>query len=105
MALTKPTQAEVNELFFKKGVKDKNEALKFYAYYETVGWVVGRRVMRSWRAAVAGWCLRMDQFKPQNKFQEKPTETVYKSIVPTNTKAQNEEERLIREGYNRMKIN
>jgi len=74
----KPTELEVKTQFEIKGVYDQIEPQKFYAYYETVGWVVGRKKMRSWRAAVAGWCLRMEQFnnnknQANDKFSQQAT--------------------------------
>jgi hypothetical protein len=96
---SKPTFLEVSNLFFDKGVRNQVEAKKFFAYYESIGWVIGRRPMRSWRAAVAGWVLRMADFAAPVRPGDMPA--VYMSIK--NTPAQDEEERLISEGYERLK--
>ncbi len=34
------------------------QAKRFFDYYESVGWVVGKNKMKSWRHAVSGWIAR-----------------------------------------------
>lgn len=60
----KPTEDEVlNEMCIKAKEKNlifdcKKEAVKFWNYYESVGWCVGKKKMKSWRAALSGWVSR-----------------------------------------------
>ena len=75
MKFIKPTLEEIKQQFQLKDVTDTLEAEQFYAYYESKGWIVGKSPMRSWRAAVAGWILRVKKYnnlKQQNndKFSE-----------------------------------
>lgn len=49
----KPTKQEL----IAEGLDDVN-ADKFLAYYESIGWKVGKKPMKSWRGSVAGWKLR-----------------------------------------------
>jgi len=72
----KPTEEEIKNQFLIKGISDKKEPQKFYAYYESVGWRVGNKKMVSWRGAVANWVLRMDQFNPQNKNSQSNEERI-----------------------------
>lgn len=37
------------------------EAQKFFNYYESKGWIVGKTKMQSWKSSLAGWKLRRDQ--------------------------------------------
>lgn len=39
-------------------MKDEIEAKKFFVYYESNGWRVGRNPMKNWRAAATGWLAR-----------------------------------------------
>ena len=41
---------------------------KFYDYYVTCGWTVGRnKPMKDWKAAVRNWSRRQDEFKKPSK--------------------------------------
>lgn len=52
-----PSQKEVSDCFFEKGSTDI-EAVKFFNFYESKGWMVGKNKMKSWRAAVSNWISR-----------------------------------------------
>jgi|APSaa5957512535_1039671.scaffolds.fasta_scaffold90609_2 uncharacterized protein YdaU (DUF1376 family) len=52
-----PSLDEVIELFTKKD-SNKIEAEKFYYFYESKNWMVGKNKMKSWRASVGGWIAR-----------------------------------------------
>lgn len=71
----KPTKQELME----EGLDEAN-AEKFWNYYESKGWVVGRAPMKSWKGAVAGWKSRnfSDNGKPQ---REESGELDYKKIL------------------------
>jgi hypothetical protein len=61
---TPPTLDEVREI-----MKDELESQKFIAYYETVDWTVGKKQMKNWKSAIAGWKLR------NNTQSNEPTHT------------------------------
>lgn len=42
------------------------EAQKFFNYYESKGWIVGKTKMQSWKSSLAGWKLRRDQSSEQS---------------------------------------
>lgn len=52
-----PDLEEVKAYFAEKGGKDA-QAERFYAYYESNGWKVGKNPMRKWKAAASGWISR-----------------------------------------------
>jgi len=58
----KPEFIEVKNYFKEKG--HPNEAQKFWDYYESTGWTIGRQAkkMTSWRNAISGWCNRINEF-------------------------------------------
>lgn len=37
------------------------EAKKFFCFYESKGWRVGKNLMRNWRIAMGGWKLRWEE--------------------------------------------
>ena len=49
--------SEIREFFKTKGSKE-SEADKFFNFYESNGWRVGKNPMKNWRAAAAGWINR-----------------------------------------------
>ena len=42
----------------------QREAQKFFNYYESKGWMVGKNRMQIWRSALAGWKLRWEESRP-----------------------------------------
>ncbi len=50
----KPGQYDCEELFLTKG-STCQEAEKFFNYYESNGWRVGKNPMKNWKAAAANW--------------------------------------------------
>ena len=52
-----PTQEEVNN-FATESFLNTNEAKKFFCYYDSNGWRVGRNPMKNWKSAFKGWCAR-----------------------------------------------
>lgn len=46
------------------------EGIKFHAFYESKGWVVGKSKMKDWKAAVRGWITRMND-KPKTAQQQR----------------------------------
>lgn len=49
----KPTLEEITEYLKAKG--SQIDPLAFYGYYESVGWKVGKKPMKSWQSAIATW--------------------------------------------------
>lgn len=74
-----PTHEEVLTFSLSKSY-DLKEINKFYAHYTANGWVQGKSKapIKNWKAALAGWMLRCDDFKPEKK----ETNTVYKRPEP-----------------------
>jgi len=64
----KPTLFEVNDYCFErnKGV-DPN---KFFNYYESNGWMVGKNKMKDWKAAVRTW--ESNSYKPPQNGNQPP---------------------------------
>lgn len=50
----KPCRMDIDELFASKGVS-LDEGEKFFNYYESNGWKVGKNPMKNWKAAAANW--------------------------------------------------
>ena len=68
-----PDIAEVKAYFAEKGGTNA-QAERFFAYYESNGWRVGKNPMKKWKAAASGWISRdRDQ---ASGYSRKPTETV-----------------------------
>lgn len=59
---TKPTVEEIQSYITEKNYSVS--AIKFFNYYESNGWKVGKNKMVSWRSAVATWNSNRDD-KPQ----------------------------------------
>lgn len=51
--MARPTLAEVREYIAEKGYRVDAEA--FMAYYDSVGWRIGNKPMKSWRSALTTW--------------------------------------------------
>ena len=62
---TPPSLNELVELFIEKG-SNKIEAEKFYYFYESKNWMVGKNKMKSWRASVGGWIARNKSKEVEN---------------------------------------
>lgn len=61
---TKPSLEEVKQYCAERG--NKVDAEKWYDYYESNGWRVGKNAMKDWRAAVRTWEKRED-YKPKGE--------------------------------------
>ena len=55
--MSPPTQEEVNS-FAAESLLNTNEAKKFFCYYDSNGWRVGKNPMKNWKSAFKGWCAR-----------------------------------------------
>lgn len=68
-----PDMAEVKAYFSEKGGTNA-QAERFFTYYESNGWRVGKNPMKKWKAAASGWISR-DRDRASG-YNRKPTETV-----------------------------
>lgn len=50
-----PSVQDINCYFQEKGINNLMEAEKFFNYYESNGWKVGRNKMKNWKAACSNW--------------------------------------------------
>jgi len=67
----KPSIEEVKLLFSKSGLP-MDEAEKFFNYYESNGWRVGKNPMKLWTAAAANWKRHYDERKYDNNRKPNP---------------------------------
>lgn len=68
-----PDIAEVKAYFAEKGGTN-TQAERFFTYYESNGWRVGKNPMKKWKAAASGWISRDKE--QTSGYNRKPTETV-----------------------------
>lgn len=64
-----PSQEEVYDFLIYKKLHPtlaKKEAKKYFDFYESKNWYVGKNKMKNWKAAASGWINRMDNFKPNS---------------------------------------
>ena len=52
-----PTIDEIKD-YFKSKSESIEEATKFYNFYESKGWMVGKNKMQKWKGAAGGWISR-----------------------------------------------
>lgn len=58
---------EVEAYFIEKG-SNKKEAERFFFYYESQGWRVGKNPMKDWKMAASGWISRNKKDKPDSDY-------------------------------------
>ncbi len=67
---TKPTEEEISNYLTEKRSYESNAAIlfaeKFWNYYESCGWKVGRKPMVSWVAAIRTWELNNKKYAQNN---------------------------------------
>lgn len=82
----KPTIQEVASYAAKLGYTNFN-AERFYGYYESNGWKVGRNPMKSWKGAVVNWHQReQEEAKPSQDYVSRtqiPDREVFKYVQGT----------------------
>ena len=61
------TIAEAVDYFKEKG-SNKNEGEKFYYFYESKGWKVGKTKMKNWKMSASGWISRNKTNKPDSDY-------------------------------------
>lgn len=66
-----PSLDQVQAFMIEKG--KPAEAMRFFSYYESNGWRVGRNPMKNWKAAVSQWLTRdfgeVGRAQPLSKFE------------------------------------
>lgn len=60
-AFVKPSLGDLVGYFATKGSPDGREAEKFYDFYESKGWMVGKNKMKSWKSSVNNWIRRSNE--------------------------------------------
>jgi hypothetical protein len=68
----KPTIEEIRTEMLEQKMSDESE--RFYHYYESNGWMVGRNKMKNWRAAIVTWK------KNQKPVQQQPVQNQYRVL-------------------------
>lgn len=66
-----PSIEEILSHLTEKGYPYKIEAEKFWNYYESNGWKVGKNKMKNWKSAATGWIQRANL--PKQKVETAPT--------------------------------
>jgi hypothetical protein len=69
--INKPLSIKEIFNFFKKNNWSKNEAEKFFNYYESIGWKKGNNPIENWQAAAESWMLKTTDFKIYKKSKKK----------------------------------
>jgi hypothetical protein len=59
--------AEAIDYFKAKG-SNKNEGEKFYYFYESKGWMIGKSKMKNWKMSASGWISRNKTSKPDSDY-------------------------------------
>ena len=65
----KPTKDQIREYFTELGLNGQSESLseRFYDYYESNGWKVGRNSMKDWKATCRNWKKNQNQTQQKNE--------------------------------------
>lgn len=58
-----PTVDQIFEYMRDRGLTQRIEAAKFFNYYESNGWMVGRTKMKSWQAAARNWMAKLQEIR------------------------------------------
>lgn len=60
-----PDKEEVVEWFLEKGQVSESE--KFFNYYESNGWMVGKNKMKNWKSAASNWLINKDKYQNEKR--------------------------------------
>jgi uncharacterized protein YdaU (DUF1376 family) len=76
-----PTQKEIGLYFLERGSGDSmNQADKFYDFYSSKAWMIGKNKMKDWKAAVRNW-IRSDNEKHQRLTQPTAKQAVNDALT------------------------
>lgn len=67
-----PPKKEAVISFFQEKLQSKTEAEKFYNFYDSKNWMVGKNKMTKWKSAASGWISRNN---PPEKIKLTPEQT------------------------------
>ena len=81
-AFVAPTVEEVEARCREMGYK-RTSPIAFVSHYESVGWMVGKSKMRDWKAALAGWEAREQQFRSVARDEPKRKKNAALNYEPT----------------------
>jgi hypothetical protein len=76
----KPTREELTLYSSKIGLPPA-EADRFFNYYESIGWKVGRNAMKSWPHALNHWKLRWEENRGNRRHPKHPNDGINASAV------------------------
>ena len=62
-----PTFDECRKEFLSRG-QTEQEAERFFHFYESKGWLIGKVKMKQWKSAVAGWISRNETAQPKTAY-------------------------------------
>lgn len=69
-----PSKVDVENYFIEKEIAPaiaKKESEKFWNFYDSKNWMVGKNKMKNWKSAISGWINRMGDFsKPLNNLNQ-----------------------------------
>jgi len=66
----KPLSQDEAEIYFQEHDSTKSEGAKFWSFYESKGWMVGKNPMKNWHMAASGWILRnIPKDEPEKKYK------------------------------------
>jgi len=69
-----PTLEQIKELCETRNYpSSETESLKFYNYYESNGWKVGRNKMKNWGSALSNWYTNFKNFNNNNHVKNQGT--------------------------------
>ena len=66
-SFNQPTQEEITSYLKEQDVKDPSEGARFFDFYESKGWMVGKNKMKDWKAACRNWKRGMDKNGRESK--------------------------------------
>lgn len=64
----KPTIEEIKKYCLER--KNNIDSEKFYNYYESIGWLVGKSKMKNWQAAIRTWEQNQQKYNKQTIFEQ-----------------------------------
>lgn len=73
----KPTVEDIRSYCAERG--NEVDAQRFYDFYESKGWLIGKNPMKDWKAAVRTWEQRngRTEYAPRGQTTQPPQESVY----------------------------
>ncbi|AUR98991.1 protein of unknown function DUF4373 [Vibrio phage 1.259.O._10N.286.48.F4] len=86
---SKPSRVELFDYFSERGISENianAESEKFFDFYESKNWMVGKTKMKDWKAAVRGWISRNNKPMAQGR---RVTDGVQPKLSPSERYRQN----------------